>query len=193
MSRIGRMPIPKPKGVEVTIEATRVAVKGPKGSLERPVSHMVTVEDQGDHLTIDRVAETRHHRSTHGLTRTLINNMMVGVSEGFKKELRLVGTGYRAAVQGKALQLTVGYSHPVSFVIPDGITVEVGAPEQVREGSTGTQHLPIIVSGIDKELVGETAASIRRVKKPEAYEPSKGIRYVTGDKRVRLLPKKARA
>lgn len=191
MSRIGRKPIPIPKGVTVTVSDTLVRVQGPKGNLSREVSRLVRVTQEGDQLIVERVAETTRHRAMHGLTRSLVANMVTGVSEGFQKKLRVVGTGYRAQVQGATLQLAVGYSHPVVFPIPDGITVAVGAPETVREGSSGVQHLPLIVGGIDKELVGETAAEIRRIKKPEVYEPSKGIRY--DGEPVRLLPKKARA
>ena len=126
----------------------------------------------------------------HGLSRTLVANMVTGVTEGFEKRLRIVGTGYRAQVQGNMLQLTVGFSHAVNFPIPDGISIEILGSEQVREGSSTAPHTPVIVSGHDKEVVGETAPGIRRVRKPEAYEPSKGIRYE--GERVRLLPKKAR-
>jgi large subunit ribosomal protein L6 len=191
MSRIGRKPIPIPKGVTVTLSENRVRVEGPKGSLSRDITPLVRVTQEGDQLVVERVAETTRHRAMHGLTRSLIANMVTGVSEGFQKKLRVVGTGYRAQVQGTTLQLGVGYSHPVVFPIPAGITVDVGAPETIREGSAGVQHLPLTVSGKDKELVGETAAAIRRIKKPEVYEPSKGIRY--DGERVRLMPKKARA
>lgn len=191
MSRIGRMPIPKPKDVSVAILSTGVRVEGPKGILERTLPPLVQVEDKGDRLEVTRLGESKRHRAMHGLTRSLVANMVAGVSGGFEKKLRLVGNGYRASVQGKALQLLVGYSHPVSVPIPDGISIAVGASETLREGNVAVQHLPILVSGINKELVGETAAEIRRVKPPEAYEPSKGIRY--DGERVRLLPKKARA
>ncbi|MBM3214925.1 50S ribosomal protein L6 [Candidatus Poribacteria bacterium] len=191
MSRIGRMPIPVPKGVKIAIDADRVRVEGPKGKLERTLPPYVRVVDNGDHVAVERVGESKRHRAMHGLVRSLIANMVTGVSDGFAKNLRVVGTGYRAQVQGKALQLVVGFSHAVQFPIPDGITVTVGAPETVREGSSGVQHLPVTVAGIDKELVGETAAAIRRVKPPDHYEPSKGIRYA--GERVRLMPKKARA
>lgn len=191
MSRIGRKPIPIPKGVRVTLEGNRVHVEGPKGRLSRELSPLVRVSQVGEQLVVERLADTARHRAIHGLARTLLANMVTGVSEGFQKRLRIVGTGYRAQVQGRTLQLGVGYSYPVAFPIPEGITVEVGAPETLREGSAGVQHLPLVVSGVDKELVGETAAAIRRIKKPEVYEPSKGIRYE--GERVRLLPKKTRA
>jgi len=191
MSRIGRKPIPIPKGVTVTLGEGEIRVAGPKGSLSRTISPWVRVTQQGDQLVVERVGESSRHRAMHGLTRSLIANMVTGVSQGFQKRLRVVGTGYRAQVQGRTLQLAVGYSHPVIFPIPEGVTIEVGAAETIREGSAGVQHLPLTVSGSDKELVGETAARIRRIKRPEAYEPSKGIRYE--GERVRLLPKKARA
>lgn len=191
MSRIGRKPIPIPKGVAVTIGANEVRVEGPKGSLSREITPFVRVTQTDEQLVVERVAETTRHRAMHGLTRSLVANMVTGVSQGFQKKLRVVGTGYRAQVQGSTLQLGVGYSHPVMFAIPQGITVEVGSPETIREGGSGVQHLPLTVGGIDKELVGETAAAIRRIKEPEVYEPSKGIRY--DGERVRLLPKKARA
>ncbi len=190
MSRVGRMPIDKPSSVSVTIEPTRIEVKGPKGVLEGALTHFVTVQEENSVITVDRVAETRRHRAMHGLTRALVANMVTGVSEGFTKKLLVVGTGYRAAMQGKSLQMQLGFSHPVVFDVPDGVTVEVGAAEQVREGNQTVQHIPISVSGIDKQFVGETAASIRRIKKPETYEPSKGIRYL-GEK-VRNMAKKAR-
>lgn len=191
MSRIGRKPILIPKGVRVTLEGNRVHVEGPKGRLSRELPPLVRIGQVGEQLVVERIADTARHRAMHGLARALVANMVTGVSEGFQKRLRIVGTGYRAQVQGKTLQLGVGYSHSVTFSIPEGITIEVGAPETIREGSAGVQHLPLVVSGADKELVGETAAALRRIKKPEVYEPSKGIRYE--GERVRLLPKKARA
>jgi large subunit ribosomal protein L6 len=190
MSRVGERPIPKPKGVTITITPGHVEVKGPKGLLAREISDRVKVIDNGDHLMVERVGEGRLFRSMHGLTRSLIANMVIGVTDGFEKRLRMVGTGYRAQVQGKTLQLAVGFSHMINFPIPDGITIEVQPTEQVREGSSSSAHTPIIVSGHNKETVGETAAAIRRVRKPEAYEPSKGIRYE--GEHVRMLPKKAR-
>ena len=190
MSRVGRMPIDKPSSVTVKIEPTRIEVKGPKGTLEGALTPFVTVQEQDSVITVERVAETRRHRAMHGLTRALVANMVTGVSDGFTKQLKVVGTGYRASMQGKALQLQVGYSHSVQYDVPDGVKVEVGDPEQIREGNQTVQHIPISVSGIDKQFVGETAAAIRRIKKPETYEPSKGIRYA--DEKDRNLPKKAR-
>ncbi len=190
MSRVGRMPIDKPSGVSVTIEPTRIEVKGPKGTLDGPLTHFVNVQEQDSVITVERVAETRRHRAMHGLTRALVANMVLGVTEGFTKHLLVVGTGYRAQMQGKSLQVQVGFSHPVNFDVPDGVTVEVGTPEQVREGNQTVQRIPITVTGIDKQFVGETAAAIRRIKKPETYEPSKGIRYA--DEKVRNMAKKAR-
>ncbi|GIX06209.1 MAG: 50S ribosomal protein L6 [Candidatus Poribacteria bacterium] len=190
MSRIGRQPIPIPKGVTVTIEPTRIHVKGPKGELERPLNRFVRVEQRDGQLIVERTGETRQHRAMHGLMRSLIANMVHGVSEGWSKRLLVVGTGYRAQVQGRTLQLNVGYSHPVSFSIPEGITVTVESPITIGQGPGSAPAIPIVVSGIDKELVGETAAAIRRIKKPEPYVPSKGIRYE--NERVRNLPKKVR-
>ncbi len=190
MSRVGERPIPKPQGVTIAIEPPRVEVKGPKGTLARELTDHVRLVDEGDHLRVERRAEDRICRSMHGLTRSLVANMVIGVTDGFEKRLILVGTGYRAAVQGKTLQLTVGFSHVVPFPIPDGISIDVGSSEQVREGSSSVAHTPIVVSGIDKQAVGEVAAAIRRVRKPEAYEPSKGIRYQ--GERVRMMAKKAR-
>jgi large subunit ribosomal protein L6 len=166
MSRIGKQPISVPSGVDVTIDGGAVRVKGPKGQLEHRLVGDVTIERDGDALNVTRADDTRSNRSLHGLQRTLIANMVIGVSDGFSKELDIVGVGYRAAAHGpNAIELSVGYSHTVKFDAPDGITFEVPAPTR------------IVVRGHDKQLVGQVAADIRKVRKPEPYK-GKGIRYV---------------
>jgi large subunit ribosomal protein L6 len=170
MSRIGKSPIPIPPGVEVTIEGPRVAVKGPKGELTHDAPPTITVARDGDVLVVTRPDDERENRALHGLTRSLVHNMVVGVSEGFTKELEIVGVGYRAIAQGpNKIELQVGYSHPVPFEAPEGVTFEV--PTQTR----------ITVRVFDKQLVGQVAANIRKIRKPEPYK-GKGIRYA--DERV---------
>jgi large subunit ribosomal protein L6 len=164
MSRIGRKPIPVPDGVTVEVKPGLVSVKGPKGELRQVVSTEMTVSRSNGDLTVERPTDRGEHRALHGLTRSLIANMVEGVTEGFEKRLEIQGVGYRARLQGKALELSVGYSHPVSVAAPDGIEFEVPAPTQ------------IVVRGIDKQLVGEIAARIRRSRPPEPYK-GKGIRY----------------
>jgi large subunit ribosomal protein L6 len=165
MSRIGRKPIPVPGTVELTIEPeNRVRVKGPKGELGAVFSRDLTIERQNGDIVVSRPDDEREHRSLHGLTRTLLANMIVGVTDGFRKDLEIQGVGYRAALDGKDLVLTVGYSHPVRMVAPEGISYTV-------EGNTR-----LAVIGIDKQVVGEEAARIRRVRPPEPYK-GKGIRY----------------
>ena len=164
MSRIGRQPLPIPDGVSVDVGASEVAVKGPKGELSQVLSPDMTVSVDDGVLTVARPTDRGEHRALHGLTRSLIANMVAGVTDGFSKTLEIQGVGYRARLQGKALELSVGYSHPVPIQAPDGIEFEVPQPTQ------------IIVRGIDKQLVGETAARIRRVRPPEPYK-GKGIRY----------------
>jgi len=164
MSRIGLAPIPLPSGVDVSIDGTDITVKGSKGTLQRTFSDRVTVELTDGVVTVARKDEERESKALHGLSRALLNNMVVGVSEGFQKELLTVGVGYRASLQGKSLELLVGFSHPVKFPAPEGIEFEV--PEPTR----------IIIRGIDKELVGQVAADIRGVRPPEPYK-GKGIRY----------------
>ncbi len=166
MSRIGKAPIPVPSGVEVTIDGRRVAVKGPKGELDLEVPGEITVRRDGEEILVERSDDERRNRALHGLTRSLVNNMVLGVSEGFSKELQIVGVGYRAAAKGSnALELQLGFSHPVNVQAPDGITFDV--PEPTR----------IIVSGIDKQVVGQVAADIRSYRKPEPYK-GKGVRYL---------------
>ena len=170
MSRIGKKPIPVPTGVEVTIDAGRVAVRGPKGALELRTPATITVRREGADLVVTRHDDARTNRALHGLTRSLVANMVTGVSEGFSRELEIVGVGYRATSQGPdRIELQVGYSHPVPVQAPEGITFEVPAPNRV------------VVRGIDKQLVGQVAADIRKIRKPEPYK-GKGIRY--SDERV---------
>ena len=170
MSRIGKKPIPLPSGVDVTINGNHVAVKGPKGSLELDAPEDITVTREGDDLLVGRPDDERQHRALHGLTRSLVNNMVVGVSDGFSRDLEIVGVGYRATAQGpNKIELALGFSHPVHVDAPDGITFEVPAPNRIT------------VRGIDKQLVGQVAADIRKVRKPEPYK-GKGIRY--SDERV---------
>lgn len=164
MSRIGKQPITVPAGVDVKIDGSTVTVKGKNGELSRTLPSMMSIKQEGDEIIVTRPDDSREARSFHGLTRTLINNMVVGVSEGFTKKLQLVGVGYRAALKGKDLELQLGYSHPVLVKAPDGITFEV--PTQTE----------IIVSGPNKEDVGQVAANIRKWRKPEPYK-GKGIRY----------------
>ena len=167
MSRVGRLPIPVPKGVTVNINKNAVSVKGPKGELSRDFPPEMGIEEKDGQITVTRNSDHRTHRAKHGLVRSLLNNMVVGVSDGFKKELEIQGVGYRAALEGKDLVLNVGYSHPVTFVPPEGISFEV--PDR-----NGRQ---LIVNGIDKEVVGEIAAQIRKTRPPEPYK-GKGIRYL---------------
>lgn len=164
MSRIGKLPVPIPGGVEVKIEDGAVKVKGPKGSLHTPLCDLLDYEIKDNHLVITRKEETRQSRAQHGLRRTLAANCIEGVTKGFTKALEVIGVGYRVAVKGNMVELSVGFSHPVIIDLPDGIKAAV-------EGQVLT------LSGIDKELVGETAARIRRIRKPEPYK-GKGIKYV---------------
>ncbi len=170
MSRIGKKPIPVPSGVDVTINGSHVAVKGPKGELALDAPTDITIAREGDDIVVDRPDDERAHRALHGLTRSLVNNMVVGVSEGFSRDLEIVGVGYRALAQGpNKLELQVGFSHSVPVEAPEGITFEVPAPNRIT------------VRGIDKQLVGQVAADIRKIRKPEPYK-GKGIRY--SDERV---------
>jgi large subunit ribosomal protein L6 len=164
MSRIGKRPIEIPEGVTVSVTHGRVTVNGPRGELSQSVSPEMRIERTDGTLTVERPTDRGEHRSLHGLTRSLIANMVEGVTRGFEKRLEIQGVGYRARLQGKSLELAVGYSHPVSIPPPDGIEFEV--PQQTE----------IIVRGIDKQLVGETAARIRKQRPPEPYK-GKGIRY----------------
>jgi large subunit ribosomal protein L6 len=164
MSRIGRMPIPLPSGVEVTQEGTQLRVKGPLGTLERTIHPEMKLEREDGELRVVRPTDEPRHRALHGLTRTLVNNMVTGVATGFTKNLEISGVGYRAALQGTKLVLALGYSHPVEVDPPAGIEFRVETPTRLA------------VFGADKELVGQTAAYIRAQRKPEPYK-GKGIRY----------------
>jgi len=165
MSRIGRAPIPVPAGVDVDISVGHVVVKGPKGTLERDLPRDITVRQEDGMLLVERPDDERAHRALHGLTRSLVNNMVVGVTTGFRKDLEIVGVGYRAIAKGPTtVELAVGYSHPVTIQAPEGVTFEVPAPTRLS------------VLGSNKEDVGQVAADIRAVRKPEPYK-GKGIRY----------------
>lgn len=165
MSRIGRLPIQVPQGVKVDIQGPKVIVTGPKGKLEQDIHPAMSVELDEGVLSVKRPSDSRQHRSLHGLSRALLNNMVLGVSEGFSKVLEVEGVGYRAAMEGKVLVLNVGYSHPIHFDPPKDV-------EYVVEDRNKT----IVVSGIDKQVVGELAAQIRKTRPPEPYK-GKGIRY----------------
>jgi len=171
MSRIGIRPIPVPAGVTVTVDerTNEVTVKGPKGELVQPISRLLTVKQEGGVMTLERPNNLREARSQHGLARTLLANMVDGVTKGHTKTLDVVGVGYRAQMEGANLLLNMGYSHPVRVEAPEGVLFTVKADEKSR-----TQQ--IIVSGIDKALVGQMAADVRKVRKPEPYK-GKGIRY----------------
>ena len=164
MSRIGNKPITVPEGVEVKLDGQHITVKGPKGTLERDIHKNMTVTMDGNVIKVARPNDEAENRSLHGLTRTLINNMINGVQQEFTRELQINGVGYRAAKQGADLNLTLGYSHPVIFKAPEGISFDVPNPNT------------IIVKGIDKELVGQTAAVVRSKRPPEVYR-GKGIKY----------------
>jgi large subunit ribosomal protein L6 len=165
MSRIGRSPISVPDGVDVTIDDHRVAVRGPQGALERVLPGEITVRRDGDTLLVERPDDARQNRALHGLSRTLVANMVTGVTAGFSKDLEIVGVGYRAAAKGAGeIELALGFSHSITVNAPEGITFEVPAPTRIT------------VRGIDKEKVGQVAADIRKLRKPEPYK-GKGIRY----------------
>jgi large subunit ribosomal protein L6 len=165
MSRVGRAPIPVPSGVEVSIAGRKITVTGPTGTLERDLPGEITVREDEGSLVVERPNDERQNRALHGLTRSLVNNMVVGVSEGFRKDLDIVGVGYRATAKGdNKLELALGFSHPVSVEAPAGVTFEVASPTTIG------------VIGIDKETVGQVAANIRKIRKPEPYK-GKGVRY----------------
>ena len=165
MSRIGRKPVVVPAGVEVTVNGNVVTVKGPKGQLEQEISKNLTVEVNEGEVVVTRPSDNREDRSQHGLARTLINNMIIGVTQGFEKKLQLIGVGYKAEKKGNKLVMNLGYSHPVEMEDPEGITTEV------------TSATEVVVKGSDKALVGNYAANIRAWRKPEPYK-GKGIKYV---------------
>jgi large subunit ribosomal protein L6 len=176
MSRIGKAPITVPAGVDITVSGDRVAVKGPKGSLERAIPGNMGIQQDGDTLTVTRPDEENKSKALHGLTRSLLNNMVIGVTEGFRKELEIHGVGYRAEQQGpNKLRMNLGYSHTIDVEAPEGIVFEV--PQQTS----------IIVTGIDNEIVGQVAANIRSLRKPEPYK-GKGVRYA-GERIIRKAGK----
>ena len=164
MSRIGRLPIAVPSGVDVTIDGRNVTVVGPKGTLSRALHPDITVSREDGTLVVTRPTEQKTHKQLHGLTRTLVNNMVVGVTDGYRKGIEITGVGYRAALNGRKLTLNLGYSHPIEIDPPDGISFEVENPTRLA------------VVGIDKELVGQVAAQVRATRKPEPYK-GKGVRY----------------
>jgi len=165
MSRIGRAPIAVPSNVEVTIVERNITVKGPKGTLVRELPGVITVRQDDGQLLVERPNDERQNRAMHGLTRALVNNMVVGVTDGFTKHLDIIGVGYRATAKGPGkLELALGYSHPIHVEAPEGITFEVDVPTHIA------------VTGIDKEMVGQVAANIRKLRKPEPYK-GKGVRY----------------
>jgi large subunit ribosomal protein L6 len=176
MSRVGRSPISLPSGVEVTVANRLVTVKGPQGTLARSLPGEITIRQEDSTLLVERPDDERHSRALHGLTRSLVNNMVVGVSNGFTKDLEIVGVGYRATARGPAqIELALGYSHPVVVDAPEGITFEVPQPQRIS------------VRGIDKEMVGQVAANIRKIRKPEPYK-GKGVRYA-GERVIRKAGK----
>jgi large subunit ribosomal protein L6 len=177
MSRIGRKPIPVPAGVSVAIEPERVTINGPRGELSERIHRDITVAQEGEELVVTRPTDRGEHRALHGLTRSLVANMVEGVTSGFEKRLEIQGVGYRAQLKGRDLELALGYSHPVPIRAPDGIEFEVPQPTR------------IVVRGISKQLVGETAANIRKQRKPEPYK-GKGIRY-EGEYVARKVGKRA--
>src|SRR5579884_2059967 len=179
MSRIGRTPITLPSGVEVTVDAGRVTVRGPRGTLAQDVPGEIVVRREDSTLVVERPNDERHNRALHGLTRSLVNNMVVGVTDGFTKDLEIVGVGYRATARGpEQIELALGFSHPVVVDAPEGITFEVPAPTRIS------------VRGIDKQLVGQVAANIRKIRKPEPYK-GKGVRYA-GERVLRKAGKAAK-
>jgi len=164
MSRIGRLPVPVPSGVDVAIDGRRMTVTGPKGTLTRDLPPIIAIAREGDEIVVTRPSEDKLHKSLHGLTRTLVNNMVVGVTDGYRKGLEIVGVGYRAQKTGDKLVLALGYSHPIEIDPPAGISFELENPTRLT------------VVGIDKELVGQIAAKVRATRKPEPYK-GKGVRY----------------
>ena len=175
MSRIGRLPVTIPSGVTVTVTDTTMAAKGPKGQLSRVLPSHVSVVVEGDKAVVSRVNDSKPARARHGLTRALLQNLVTGVTAGFEKKLQIEGVGYKAAVKGKSLELQLGYSHPIDYVIPAGLEIAV-------------ERNIITVKGIDREVVGQAAANIRGFRKPDAYK-GKGVRYV--GETIKLKPGKA--
>ena len=175
MSRVGRSPIPLPDGVQVTVTDRRVTVTGPKGTLERDLPGAISARQEDGQLLVERPNDERQNRALHGLARSLLQNMVLGVSQGYVKELEIVGVGYRATVAGDGLDLALGFSHPVRVQAPEGVTFETPAPTRIT------------VRGIDKEVVGQVAANIRSIRKPEPYK-GKGVRYA-GERIIRKAGK----
>jgi large subunit ribosomal protein L6 len=175
MSRIGKLPIPVPANVDVTIDGQSISVKGPKGTLSHTVAEPIVVEREDGVLTVTRPDDERRNRALHGLTRSLVNNLVVGVTEGYEKKLEIHGVGYRVQLKGSDLEFSLGYSHPVKVSAPEGITFAVEAPTRFS------------VQGIDKQRVGEVAANIRKLRKPDPYK-GKGVRYA-GEKIRRKVGK----
>ena len=175
MSRIGNTPVAIPSSVTVTVTADTMSAKGPKGQLSRPIPSHVEIMVDGDQVKVSRVNDSKPARARHGLTRSLLQNLVTGVSEGYTKSLEIIGVGYRAQSKGNVLELSLGYSHPINYQIPAGIEIKV-------------QKTVIHVHGMDKELVGQTAAEIRRFRQPDAYK-GKGVRYV--GEHIRLKAGKA--
>lgn len=179
MSRIGRNPITVPNGVTVSVAESTVSVQGPKGAMQRTLPNGITLHQDGDTVVVDRANDERDQRSLHGLSRTLVSNMIVGVTDGWSKELEIIGVGYRAAAKSPTqLELALGFSHPVFFDAPEGVTFEVPAPTR------------IVIKGADKEVIGQVAATIRKIRKPEPYK-GKGVRYL-GEKVARKAGKAAK-
>ncbi|MCK5825704.1 MAG: 50S ribosomal protein L6 [Desulfuromusa sp.] len=169
MSRIGKLPVSIPSGVKISLDGNMMTVSGPKGSLSQPLHERMTIAVETDQVKVSRPSDSNQDSALHGLTRALINNMVVGVTAGFKKDLEINGVGYRAEISGKTLTLSLGYSHPVVYELPEGISVEI------------EKQTKLSVSGIDKQLVGSAAAKIRSYRKPEPYK-GKGIKYA--DERI---------
>jgi large subunit ribosomal protein L6 len=179
MSRVGRSPIPVPSNVTVTLSGSSVSVKGPQGQLERQLPAGISIRQEGAELVVTRPDDERRHRALHGLSRSLVANMVTGVTDGYSKELEIVGVGYRANAKGPgSLELALGFSHPVHVDAPEGVTFDVPAPTR------------IVVKGIDKEKVGQVAADIRKLRKPEPYK-GKGVRYA-GERVLRKAGKAAK-
>ena len=178
MSRIGKLPIAIPQGVQVKVDDGRIEVKGPKGTLARPVPPCVTVGQDAGRILVTRENDERRSRAMHGLARALINNMVTGVTKGFEKRLEIQGVGYRAAIQGKTLKLELGYSHSILYPFPNGIEIKV------------EKNTLLTVEGIDNEVVGQTAAEIRAFRKPEPYK-GKGVRYAGEQIRLKVGKKNA--
>ena len=176
MSRIGRMPVEIPSAVQVTVSDQQVTVKGPKGELSIDVAEPIAVEVADNEVRVERPDDERRNKQLHGLTRTLVSNMVIGVTEGYSKTLEVVGTGYRVQAKGNGLELALGFSHPVNYEAPDGITFQVESPTRFQ------------INGIDKQLVGEVAANIRKLRAPEPYK-GKGVRYA--DEHIRRKAGKA--